>query len=240
MKSWPGDHSWLVQELVVKDVFFLDAYGGAKTITPEQYYGQADIVAPANGGSAPPAHPTDAAPATKAKAKFARWMVHQSSWGVLTSTSVHLNGTAFGGIVSLSDGAGLAKGNATGRLFFYLSQLDVQGADVTADPHCSFTLSEASLPSQFKKGKLCSGIVVKDPESPICARLSLNGKMVQLAGADAAVAQAALFSKHPQMGQWPSGHGWGFWELNVTDTFFINMFGGADHFSPVEYYTADL
>lgn len=240
MKSWPGDHSWLVQELVVTDIFFLDFYGGGKTITPEQYYAQQALVAPANGGSAPPAHPTDAAPKTGAKEQFARWLVHQSTWGVLTTTSVHLNGTAFGNVAAVSDGVGLGKENATGRLFFYLSPMDVQGADIAASPRCSFTVSEANLPTQFKQGKVCTGIINKDPESPLCARLSLNGKMAKLAGGDAELAQAALFSKHPAMAQWPSGHEFAFWELQITDTFFINMFGGADQFPPAAYYAAGL
>eukprot|EP00662_Eupelagonemidae_sp_cell21_P049354 gene49354-42952_t len=136
------------------------------------------------------------------KEKTARWMVHQAT--------VRLNGTAVGHVVSTSDGVGLDKSAATGRIFAYLTPMDAQGADIAADG----AGGEANLP--------------------------LNGRMVQLSGGDAATAKAALFSKHPQMASWPAGHGFAFWELRVTDVFFIDMFGGADHFSPDAYYSADL
>lgn len=55
---------------------------------------------------------------------MARWLAHENVWGVVSTTSIHLNGTAFGNVMSMSDGEKL---NSTGRLFFYLSMLDPTG-----------------------------------------------------------------------------------------------------------------
>lgn len=50
---------------------------------------------------------------------MARWLVHSNTWGVVSTTSRHLGGVAFGNVASYSDGP---RGQPTGRLLFYLSE----------------------------------------------------------------------------------------------------------------------
>ena len=129
------------------------------------------------------------------KASTARYMVHFAEYGVLATTSVHLNGRAFGNIVSLADGT-LLPDNSTGVPYFFVSPLDTSMHDVAANNAVSLTLSEQQLSGFCANASL-------DAEDPRCARLTLSGTMVPVADAiEAGHAQAALFSRHPAMEGW--------------------------------------
>ncbi|KAF1772663.1 Glycoside hydrolase-type carbohydrate-binding, subgroup [Phytophthora cactorum] len=72
----------------------------------------------------------DSGPFAKLHAKHARMLVHANVWGIMATTSVTFGGSAFANVVSYSvslDGVGLAKEDATGTLFFYLSVDDFTG-----------------------------------------------------------------------------------------------------------------
>lgn len=55
------------------------------------------------------------------KAETARWLAHENLWGTLSTTSVHLNGQAWGQPKSFVDGS---NSNSTGNLYFYDSDMD--------------------------------------------------------------------------------------------------------------------
>jgi hypothetical protein len=55
------------------------------------------------------------------KATTARWLAHSNLWGVLSTTSVHLNGQAWGQPKSFCDGNSTFS---SGNLYFYDSELD--------------------------------------------------------------------------------------------------------------------
>uniref|UniRef100_G3SM52 Cellular repressor of E1A stimulateds 1 n=1 Tax=Loxodonta africana TaxID=9785 RepID=G3SM52_LOXAF len=38
MKTWPSDHNWFVAKLNITNIWVLDYYGGAKIVTPAEYY----------------------------------------------------------------------------------------------------------------------------------------------------------------------------------------------------------
>ncbi|XP_006872710.1 PREDICTED: protein CREG1, partial [Chrysochloris asiatica] len=38
MKTWPSDHNWFFAKLNITNIWVLDYYGGAKIVTPEEYY----------------------------------------------------------------------------------------------------------------------------------------------------------------------------------------------------------
>ncbi|KAM6217256.1 protein CREG1 [Rhynchocyon petersi] len=38
MKTWPSDHNWFVAKLNITNIWVLDYYGGAKIVTPEEYF----------------------------------------------------------------------------------------------------------------------------------------------------------------------------------------------------------
>ena len=60
-------------------------------------------------------------PPFRQKAETARWLAHSNLWGVLSTTSVHLNGQAWGQPKSFSDGNSTFS---SGKLYFYDSDLD--------------------------------------------------------------------------------------------------------------------
>ncbi|RYY88101.1 hypothetical protein EON63_03050 [archaeon] len=55
------------------------------------------------------------------KAETARWLAHENVWGTLSTTSVHLNGQAWGQPKSFVDGT---ITNSTGDFYFYDSDMD--------------------------------------------------------------------------------------------------------------------
>ncbi|XP_072504840.1 protein CREG1 [Notamacropus eugenii] len=38
MESWPSDHNWFFAKLAITNIWIIDYFGGAKTVTPEEYY----------------------------------------------------------------------------------------------------------------------------------------------------------------------------------------------------------
>ena len=93
---------------------------------------------------------------------------------------------------SMSDGT-VSPDNSTGIPYFYVSPLDTSMIDIAADNSTSITISEEMINSDCSSQKV-------DPESPLCARLTLTGHMVPVPTAsEQAQARAALFSRHPVM-----------------------------------------
>jgi hypothetical protein len=145
------------------------------------------------------------------KAATARWMVHSLEWGVLTTISSRSNISMmpFGNVYSFVDGS---CNSSTGIPYFYATHLDQSFQDLRRNPYASLTLSEASL-ATVCHGSLhaaCdastrgSGGYYGDVESPVCARLTLSGKIAEIASDtdEFAWAQQALFERHPDMKSW--------------------------------------
>lgn len=38
MESWPSDHNWFFAKLAITHIWIIDFFGGAKTVTPEEYF----------------------------------------------------------------------------------------------------------------------------------------------------------------------------------------------------------
>ncbi|KAL3812466.1 hypothetical protein ACJIZ3_013734 [Penstemon smallii] len=85
-------------------------------------------------------------------AAFARWLVAEVDWCVLTTIDSR-DSYLFGNVISYTDGA-------TGVPYFYLTRnLDPTGRNAIADPNASFTISEKVLGT-------CGN---QDPQSPVFA-----------------------------------------------------------------------
>jgi hypothetical protein len=223
MKSWPADHGFYVAKLEIQHIWLIGYFGGAADVPIADYTAakaSAELV-PINAGHVP----TKGKPFFQRKAATARWLVHESTWGSIATTSVHLNGTAFGNPISLTDGT--AK-KSTGIPYFFVSDLDTSVQDLKQNPQCTLTLSEASVDCVQKK---------LDPEDPRCVRLSLTGKMVDVTDTEEKkFAKEALFAKHPVMASWPESHDFKFTKLNIEHIWLINFFGGASNISPKDYF----
>jgi len=162
-------------------------------------------------------------------ARFARWLVHgrTTPWGVLSTTSVHLEGTAFGNVQSHSDGP---ADKGTGRLFFYMTHLDASCTDIQRNPKASYTISENQM--------YCGGCFM-DAEDPNCSKVILSGTMLPVTTNDMNLARAALFSRHPSMETWPKGHGWVMYELKIENIFLLNHYGPGQSVDVDEYFAVD-
>ncbi|TYI86358.1 hypothetical protein E1A91_D04G059700v1 [Gossypium mustelinum] len=75
-------------------------------------------------------------------AGYARWLVSQSSWGILSTISMELGGSPFGNVVSFSDGV---VDKSTGIPYFYLTTLDPTARNALKDHRSSLTISENPL-----------------------------------------------------------------------------------------------
>lgn len=166
--------------------------------------------------------PDDAAP-------FARWLVSQNSWGVLNTISSDLGGAPFGNVVSFSDGV---PGEGSGVPYFYLTTLDPTASNALKDQRSSFTISEYPVGT-------CGN---RDPENPACSKITLTGKLVVLDDNDSEVefARTALFTKHPEMRDWPKNHNFQIFKLEIKDIFMINWFGGPKPLTVKQYLQAKL
>lgn len=171
-------------------------------------------------------------------AKTARWIVHNSTWGTLSTISTRkgLEGRPFGNPNSIADGP---TGASTGVPYFYVSGMDQSMIDIAKDKGVSLTLSEAALPGFTSCAITSSGS--GDPENPPCARLVISGSFLNISGTEeAAIAERALFSRHPVMATWPSDHSWFFGKLDIADLWMIDTYGGAASIDPKDYFDASL
>jgi len=161
------------------------------------------------------------------KAKMARYIVHNSNWGVLTTFCTHNKGYPWGEVVSVTDGL---ENNSTGIPLIYISVLDVAAKDLDINPMASFTFSEA-------EGEWCRQHSV-DPEDPRCTRVHLFGKIVKLNEKEIPAARKAMFTKHPVMTKWPKSHHFFFAKIELQKVEVLDFFGPLSDVSIDEYLKA--
>ena len=170
-------------------------------------------------------------------------------WGTLSTLSSLNPGFPFGNVYSFVDGSCV---NSTGTPYFYGTFLDQSFIDMKSNPAASFTLSEASM-SQCQRDafvdKVCTISLMQgkyaiggDPESPICARLTLTGtlELVDNGDDEYKFAHRSFLQRHPQMQSWPSDHNWKIAKLRIKEVWLIDFFGGATLLDPETYYSAEL
>lgn len=163
------------------------------------------------------------------KAKTARYIVHNSDWGSVSTISVSMTGVPFGVVESFSDGT---VSNSTGVPYFYVAKFDPVVKNIEANKLSSLALSEA-------QNGYCKAHDW-DPESPLCSRVTLIGKLVHVSHEEEKFAQDALFSRHPAMKTWPKGHNWQTLKLVITDVWLVDIFGGATMVPVEDYFKAEL
>ncbi|XP_068748097.1 protein CREG1-like [Montipora capricornis] len=173
--------------------------------------------------------PTYHPPPTSAKAKTARYIVHNSLWGSVSTISQSLDGAPFSMVTSFSDGT---VDNSTGIAYFYLSAFDPVVHNIKSNNLASFSISEAQSDYCKEHGW--------DPELPLCARVTLNGKILHVPPDELKFAQNALFSRHPGMKYWPKFDDWQTLKLNITRVWVLDYYGCADMIPVEEYLKATL
>jgi hypothetical protein len=188
MKDWPEDHHFTVHELVPNvDGFWMIAdFGGGAQMGGADGYSKVDqekIVAneirngeairlPTPEGDGSPA----SMPRWKHYAERARWVVHESLWATVSTTSVTGEST-FGNIRSVVDGVSLAS--STGLPFFYTPDVDPTAIAMKAhDMQMVLSFSEAAISARVTaEGQTCAS---QDVGMPTCAQVVVYGKGVIL------------------------------------------------------------
>ncbi|XP_020794864.1 protein CREG2 [Boleophthalmus pectinirostris] len=174
-----------------------------------------------SASSTPPPH--------QETARTARYIAHNSDWGVLSTISSQegIKGIPFGNIFSVSDGP---LENSTGIIYFYMTPMDNSVSDLKISPYASLTFSEA-------EGDFCRQMMY-DPEDPRCARLTLTGKMMEVPPEDVSFAKEAMFSRHPVMAKWPVSHKWFFMRLDLIQVWLQDWTGGTSLIPLEDYFKA--
>lgn len=231
MKSWPSDHSWLIQKLHIMDLWVVDTFGGAANVSTADYFAAPE---PARGEPRTTAHnPMHKKPLFWKKAANARWLVHEADWATLATKSVHLNNRVFANPRSFVDGT---LENATGVPYFLMSSLDASTQDLLHNDTCTLTLSQAEI-NCFEHGMTGA----YDAEDPRCTRLSLTGRMEGVKDPQEKLfAERALVSRHPVMKQWLDLGDFHVVKLNIEMIWLINMFGGASIIDVQEYFKTSI
>ncbi|XP_066977474.1 protein CREG1 [Macrobrachium rosenbergii] len=165
-------------------------------------------------------------------AKVARYIVHTSDWGSIATFSMApmIEGFPFANILSLSDGPIEVS---TGIPYMYLTPMDLTSHDLQNDSRASLSMTEAQSDYCHKNNY--------DPESPLCARILITGHIVKVeeGSAEEAFAKNALFSRHPEMSEWPQGHEWFFAKMSINHIYVLDYFGGAAVVDVKEYFEAE-
>jgi len=165
-------------------------------------------------------------------ASYARWLVHESDYAVVSTH--HGQGGVFGNIMSISDGDGYE--DSTGVIYTYLPDLDTTYVDLMANSEVALTLTEMAL-----AGGASGGCKNSTAENPPCGRLTISGRLTRVPPEQEATALKYLLARHPEMKAWGKEHHFHpFWVAreNITDFFLINMYGGAQHPKVEDYFAA--
>lgn len=179
-------------------------------------------------------------PAYQAYPETARWLAHQSLFGIMSTLSSFDNifGAPFGNVKSFVDGP---VDGATGRIFLYASAGDASMRDILLDDRVSLTLSEEVLDG----GTYCTdrGVDIMDPT---CARISFSGNIrlvcTRLECEDEEFLQYmddSMFDRHPGMLNWPVSHDWGFYEIDISHIWIISFYGQAVIVDVDEYFAVE-
>jgi len=160
-------------------------------------------------------------------------VTHISDWGSLATISSHepIKGFPFAKVFSISDG--VPGKSSSGIPVFYMTPMDVSAQDVAADPRVTLSLSEA-------QSDICKE-EEEDPQSPVCAKVMLTGNIVKIEDQqEKEEALSDLVSRHPDMLNWPAGHGWFFAKLQLTQVQLLDYYGGITTLTPEEYLRVNL
>lgn len=163
-------------------------------------------------------------------ARMARFVVNRCDWASMATISTHdpVKGQPFSNAFSISDGP---PGNGSGTPYLYLTHMEISVQDLQVNPQASMSVSLAQTPFCKHKGY--------DPQSPLCAHIILSGSVQEVNGTEEAdIAKKSLFSRHPEMIDWPVDHNWFFAKMNITQVWVLDYFGGVKMVSPEDYYKA--
>ncbi|GAB0088349.1 CREG1 [Sergentomyia squamirostris] len=173
------------------------------------------------------------APPYKEYAKMARYLVHELDWSPMgtISTLKGIKGFPMVNVISIADSARGEK--STGRIFFYLTDLDFTGIDLKSSNRLTALFS-------MEQNRFCSDNHT-DAMEPTCARIMISGKANQLkeGSEDYIFAKRAMLSRHPAAQKWIETHNFYLCEIVIDQICVLDFYGGPHFVTPEDYYRAD-
>jgi len=166
-----------------------------------------------------------ARPQPKEHARMARWLVHVSDWGTVSTQSTMLEGFPYGNAVAISDGP---QDKSTGRIIFYLTDFDQTAVDLKANPKATLNLCEAQRPGEC---------VSLDPEDPRCSKVTITGEIFKVPEEEIEIAKELMFRRHRQMRDWHA-HTFTLYEMHIGNIKLLDYYGGYDNVEPEAYFAA--
>merc|ERR1712079_670539 len=165
-------------------------------------------------------------------AKLARYVMHYSDWGSIATISCRdpIKGLPFSNVISLSDGTN--PKTATGIPYMYFADMEMPVEDI----NCK---NEMSLSMTLAQGEYCKQKGL-DPQDPPCPRLILTGSTEKIPKntTEYFFAKKALFTRHPNMINYPDDHKFYFTKMNVKHIILLAAFGGPTHIDVNNYFNA--
>ena len=81
-----------------------------------------------------------------------------------------------------------------------------------------------------------------DPQDPPCPRLIVSGTAEKIPKdtAEYFFAKTALFTRHPNMIDYPDGHKFYFAKMNIQHVCLLAAYGGASYIDVADYFNATL
>lgn len=194
---------------------------------------------PARGG-----HPRPGDDSPGAMYSLARWILHESDYGVLSTTCADPKGWNTGcayvgghitDVVSVADGNG--PEHSTGVPHFLLPLMDHTARNIQVDNRISITFSEMALGTCPKSGP---GSTAEDPP---CARLTMGGSVRRIedpSDPDYNTSLSYMLNTHPQMKYWMknAGHGFAPYKMTMDTVLILWHNGGSNNVSISEYLAA--
>ena len=141
---------------------------------------------------------------------------------------------------------------SSGIPYFYFTDMEMSVHDLhvrqpnykkkTLHKFCLFQVNnQLSLSMTLAQGDYCKKQGL-DTQDPPCARVVLTGSAskVQNGTDEANFAQDAIFSRHPNMRDYPEGHEFYFAKMNIEHICLLAWYGGAKTIAVQDYFNATL
>ncbi|XP_013117035.1 protein CREG1-like [Stomoxys calcitrans] len=167
-------------------------------------------------------------------AMVARRLVHQTNWAAISTISTHRKLKDYPMVQILSINDYDAKKQSTGRIQFLLTNLDFTGKDVKQNNKVSLLFNDEQLLHCSEQNL--------DPMEPTCARTIISGEVKRMDEnqKDYQEALASFVARHPASQKWLDKHNFYLCELEITNIFVLDFYGGAHNIKPDDYYKVEL
>lgn len=175
---------------------------------------------------------------------LARWLLHESDYGVLSTACADPlgwnAGCAYPGghitdVASVADGNGTEHSDGVPR--FLIPLMDHTGRNLKKDNRISITFSEMPLGTCPKNGPGSTA------EDPLCARLTLGGTLSRIenkSNPQYAISMAYLMARHPSMKAWmkKGDHDFAPYVMTMHSICFLYEYGGSYNMSISDFLAA--